>query len=56
MAWELEHPEMVGVEEAERPVVVGGIKLPAARKMALYAALVLAPIFIFGLMVVLAKR
>ena len=56
MAWELEHPEMVGVEESEQRTVVGGIKLPAARKMALYAALVLAPILIFGLMVVLARR
>jgi serine/threonine protein kinase len=56
MAWELEHPEMVGVEETERPTVVGGIKLPAARKLALYVGLVLAPILIFGLMVLLARR
>jgi serine/threonine-protein kinase len=56
MAWELEHPEMVGVEETERGPVVGGFRLPAVRKMALYAALLLTPIFIFGLMVLLAKR
>ena len=56
MAWELEHPEMVGVEEAERRTVVGGFKLPAARKLALYAGLVLAPILIFVLMVLLAKK
>jgi serine/threonine-protein kinase len=56
MAWELEHPEMVGVEQTEQRMVVGGIKLPAARKMALYAALVLAPVVIFGLMVWLARR
>jgi serine/threonine-protein kinase len=56
MAWELEHPEMVGVEETERHKVVGGFKMPAARKLALYAALVLAPIVIFVLMVLLAKK
>jgi len=56
MAWELEHPEMVGVEETEGRTVVAGIRLPAARKLALYAGLVLAPILIFVLMVLLAKR
>jgi serine/threonine-protein kinase len=56
MAWELEHPEMVGVEETRRQTVVGGIKLPAARKLALYAGLVAAPILIFVLMVLLAKK
>lgn len=56
MAWELEHPEMVGVEETERPTRVGGIRLPGVRKLVLYAALVLTPIFIFLLMVLLAKR
>jgi serine/threonine-protein kinase len=56
MAWELEHPEMVGVEDTARPTVVGGLKLPAARKLAIYAGLVLAPILIFVLMVLLAKK
>jgi len=56
MAWELEHPEMVGVEETERRAVVGGFRLPATRKMALYAGLVLAPVLIFVLMVLLARR
>jgi serine/threonine-protein kinase len=56
MAWELEHPEMVGVEETERHTVVGRLKLPAARKLALYAGLVLAPVLIFALMVLLARR
>jgi serine/threonine-protein kinase len=56
MAWELEHPEMVGVEDTEGRTVVGGFRLPAARKMALYGALVLAPILIFVLMVLLAKK
>jgi serine/threonine-protein kinase len=56
MAWELEHPEMVGVEETERRTKVGGLKLPTARKLALYAGLVLAPVLIFVLMVLLAKQ
>jgi serine/threonine-protein kinase len=56
MAWELEHPEMVGVEDAARHTVVGGFKLPGGRKLALYAGLVLAPILIFGLMMVMARR
>jgi eukaryotic-like serine/threonine-protein kinase len=56
MAWELEHPEMVGVEEPERRPVVAGFRLPAARKVVMYAALVLTPIFIFLLMVLLAKK
>jgi hypothetical protein len=56
MAWELEHPEMVGVEEMERPTVVGGVTLPATRKLALYAGLALAPVLIFVLMVLLARK
>jgi serine/threonine protein kinase len=56
MAWELEHPEMVGVEETDRGTTVGGFKLPATRKLALYAGLVLAPVLLFVLMVLLAKR
>jgi serine/threonine protein kinase len=56
MAWELEHPEMVGVEETEGRTVVGGFKLPATRKLALYAGLVLTPVLIFVLMVLLARR
>jgi serine/threonine-protein kinase len=55
MAWDLEHPETVGVEE-ERGPVVAGVKLPARRKMALYAALGLIPIAIFLLMLLMARR
>jgi serine/threonine-protein kinase len=56
MAWELEHPEQVGVEERERRVSLGGLRLPEARKLMLYAALALAPILLFGLMLLLARR
>jgi serine/threonine-protein kinase len=56
MAWELEHPEMVGVEQGERGSKLGGVRLPAARKMLLYAGLALVPIAIFVLMVAMAKR
>jgi len=55
MAWELEHPEQVGVEERERRVSLGGLRLPEARKLMLYAALALAPILLFGLMLLLAR-
>ena len=56
MAWELEHQELVGVEEGERRPLLRGLRLPGWRKMLLYACLALAPILIFGLMVVLARR
>jgi len=55
MSWELEHPELVGVDEsARRPA--GGLRLPGGRKLLLYAALALAPIALFVLMLVLARR
>jgi eukaryotic-like serine/threonine-protein kinase len=56
MAWELEHPEQVGVEERERRVSLGGLRLPEGRKLLLYAALALAPIVLFGLMLLMARR
>jgi serine/threonine-protein kinase len=56
MAWELEHPEQVGVEERERGVSLGGLRLPEARKLLLYAGLALAPIILFVLMLLLARR
>jgi serine/threonine-protein kinase len=57
MAWELEHQEQVGVDEAsERRPALRGLKLPGARRMLLYAALALVPILLFGLMVMLARR
>ena len=56
MAWELEHQEQVGVDEDERRPVLRGVRLPALRRMLLYAGLALVPIAIFGLMVALARR
>ena len=56
MAWELEHPELVGVEEEGRraPRVTGSA--PGLRKQLLYAALALVPLALFGLMLILARR
>jgi serine/threonine protein kinase len=56
MAWELEHPELVGVEDGERRPVLRSEKLPHARRWLLYAGLALVPIAIFGLMVMMARR
>ena len=56
MALELENQELVGVDDgASRPSAQRG-KLPNARRMLLYAGLALAPIAIFALMVMLARR
>jgi serine/threonine-protein kinase len=56
MAWDLEHPDQVGVEEDERRLSLGGLRLPGARKLMLYAGLALVPIVLFGLMLLLARR
>jgi serine/threonine protein kinase len=56
MAWELEHQEQVGVEDAERRPVLGGMRLPATRKMLLYAGLALVPVVLFVVMLVLARK
>ena len=55
MAWELEHQEQVGLEDDERRPILVGKRLPGLRRLMLYAALALAPILIFGLMVMLAR-
>jgi serine/threonine-protein kinase len=56
MAWDLEHQEQVGIDDgAHRPISLG-IRLPAARRMLLYASLALVPLMLFGLMLLLAKR
>ena len=54
MAWELQHPELVGVEEGRRVVLKG--KRISPRKMMLYAALALVPVALFVVMLLLAKR
>jgi serine/threonine-protein kinase len=55
MAWELEHQELVGVEEGARRPVLGGLRLPGVRKMLLYAGLALVPVALYGLMLLLAR-
>jgi serine/threonine-protein kinase len=54
MAWELEHPELVGVDESRR-VTLKGRRLNT-RKLLLYAALAVVPVALFVVMLLLAKR
>ncbi len=57
LAWELEHQDQVGIEEGEhRTALRRGWRLPATRKMLLYAGLALLPIALFALMLLLARR
>jgi eukaryotic-like serine/threonine-protein kinase len=55
MARDLEHQEQVGVDEGRRPLL-GRRLLPGGRKLLLYAALALAPILLFVVMLLMAKR
>ena len=56
MSWELEHQEQVGIDDRDRSPVGQGFRIPGGKKAILYAALVLAPIAIFVVMVILAKH
>ena len=56
MAWELEHQELVGVDESARPTALGRRGFPGGPKTLLYAALALGPIALFVLMLLLARR
>jgi serine/threonine-protein kinase len=56
MAWELEHQDLVGVDDNARRPALRHRLFPGGRKMLLYAGLALVPILIFGLMVMLARR
>jgi eukaryotic-like serine/threonine-protein kinase len=56
MAWELEHEELVGVDEgARRPALHKRLGLNPA-KLALYAGLALVPIALFVMMLLLARH
>jgi eukaryotic-like serine/threonine-protein kinase len=55
MAWELEHPELVGVEENGARLRSRGFVFNT-RKMLLYAGLALVPIVLFVIMLIVAKR
>ena len=56
MAWDLEHQDQVGVEEGVRRPALRGRGFPGGRKLLLYAGLVLAPLALFGLMLLLARQ
>jgi serine/threonine-protein kinase len=56
MAWELEHQEQVGVDDPEHRPSLGGLRLPATRKLLLFGCLGLIPLVIFVLMLLLARR
>ena len=54
MAWELEHQEQVGVDEdARRPMLHRRL---GSKKMLLYVGLALAPLLLFAVMLLLARR
>jgi serine/threonine-protein kinase len=55
MAWELQNPDQVGVEDERRPKL-GGLRLPATRKLLLFGCLGLVPLVLFVLMLLLARR
>jgi serine/threonine-protein kinase len=56
MAWELEHQELVGVDEgAHRPSLRRRLGLNG-RKLALYAGIVLVPVALFVMMLLLAHK
>jgi serine/threonine-protein kinase len=55
MAWEIEHQDQVGVDEGARRPALRGRLFPGGRKMLLYAALALAPLALFALMLLLAR-
>jgi len=56
MAWELEHQEQVGVEDSSHRPKLHLRWLPNRKKMLLYVGLALAPVLLFVLMLLLAKR
>ena len=56
MAWELEHPELVGVDEGGRGPALRGRLVLNPRRLLLYAALALVPIVVFVIMLLLARR
>jgi eukaryotic-like serine/threonine-protein kinase len=56
MAWELEHPELIGVGDRERAPASRGRAFPGSKKMLLYAGLALVPLVLFVVMLLLAKR
>jgi serine/threonine-protein kinase len=56
MAWELEHPELVGAGDRERRPSLRTRIFPNTQKMLLYAGLALVPVLLFVVMLLMAKR
>ena len=56
MAWELEHPELVGVEEDEHRMAVRGRLALNGRRLLLYMGLALVPVALFAIMLMAARR
>jgi serine/threonine-protein kinase len=56
MAWDLEHPDQVGVEERSGQPAARWRRSPVNRRILLYAGLALIPVVLFGLMLLLARR
>ena len=56
MTWELEHPELVGIESGQHgPVRLGQFRV-SGRKLALYVALAFVPLALFVVMLLMARR
>jgi eukaryotic-like serine/threonine-protein kinase len=56
MAWDLTHQEQVGVEEGAQRMTLHGQLSPGKRKILIYAALILTPLALLGLMLLLARQ
>jgi serine/threonine-protein kinase len=56
MAWELEHPELVGAGDRERRPSLHRRIFPNTQKMVLYLGLALVPLVLFVVMLLMAKR
>ncbi len=56
MAWELEHPELVGAGDREHQPSLHRRIFPSTQKMLLYAGLALIPVALFFVMLLMARR
>jgi eukaryotic-like serine/threonine-protein kinase len=56
MAWELEHPELVGVSDRDQRPALRGHRFPSVQRMLLYASLALVPVLLFVVMLLMARR
>jgi serine/threonine-protein kinase len=56
MAWELEHPELVGVGDSAHPPALRAEGFLRSSKMLLYASLALVPVLVFVVMLLMARH